>query len=62
MSLIVSCRVVWQREICGLTWVYTRLLRLLAPRAVLGSPSLSVMQQCNAPVTLVAERKEGSFN
>jgi nucleotide-binding universal stress UspA family protein len=33
-----------------------------ARRAVLGSPSLSVMQQCNAPVTLVAERKEGSFN
>jgi nucleotide-binding universal stress UspA family protein len=28
-------------------------------RAVLGSPSLSVMQQCNAPVTLIAERKEG---
>jgi len=27
-------------------------------RAVLGSPSLSVMQQCNAPVTLIAERKE----
>jgi len=30
-------------------------------RSLLGSPSVSVMQQCNVPVTLIAERKESSF-
>jgi nucleotide-binding universal stress UspA family protein len=30
-------------------------------RALLGSPSLSVMERCDVPVTLIAERKEGSI-